>query len=91
MDELERLWPDTDRRDAALLRLTARIDSVQLTAAEVRLLQALSSGLTEAQAAHVLGRSVAAVHDEATRARRVLGAKNVTHACCEALRRGLIT
>jgi DNA-binding CsgD family transcriptional regulator len=94
VDELERAWPDPDRRDEALGRLAGRIATQQergdLTPTEARVLEARSRGLGNIGAAALLGLSVPAVEAHVKLARRILRAKDTPHACCEALRRGLI-
>lgn len=94
MIELEHLWPDPDRRDEALFRVAVAIgrahERTHLTPMEVRVLEALSHGLGREGAAEVLGVTVETVKSWTLQARRVLRAKNTTHACCEALRQGLI-
>ncbi len=88
------LWPDPDRRDAALIALAERVYRTEprgeLHPEEIRTVQALSVGLEERGAAEVLGVPWQTVHERMRRVRSILGAKNTTQACCEALRRGLI-
>jgi DNA-binding NarL/FixJ family response regulator len=92
--ELEQLWPDPDRRDDALLRLLVDVyqaePSVNLTPHETRIVEAFSHGMTERDAAAVLGLTFDSVHETAKLCRRKMLVKNMTHACCEALRQGLI-
>ncbi len=89
-------WSDPDRRDDALMRCLLRV-VVQpeprdtLTERELRALECMSRGLERTGTAAVLGVSTDRVAGMLTVARRVLRAKNTTHACCEALRQGLIT
>ena len=97
-------WTDPDRRDAALLACledvyraeegralpAVPIDPAELTPEELRILGALSRGLGDRGTADVLGVTWDSVRHSSRSARRKLGAKNTTHACCEALRRGLI-
>lgn len=95
MIDLEHLWPDPDRRDAALIALAREmarrgVPSDELTASQQRALQVASFGLQERETADVLGLKVYTVRDVLKSGRRALRAKNTTHACCEALRRGLI-
>jgi DNA-binding CsgD family transcriptional regulator len=95
MIDLEHLWPDPDRRDDALYRVAAAVghsppERTQVHPAELRALQAVSVGLDERGAAHVLGLARMTVTTQLRDARRALRAKNTTHACCEALRQGLI-
>jgi DNA-binding NarL/FixJ family response regulator len=93
VDELERAWSDADRREAALERLQARVELErgELLASELLVLRALSHGLTEAEAAIVLGWTTDRVHDQAQRARRVLGCKTSLHAVATALRAGVLS
>lgn len=87
------LMPDPDRRDEALLRCLVDVHSYEpelLTPAQTRVLGALSHGLGDRGAADLLGVTVESVKEAAKLARRKLQARNTTHACCEALRRGLI-
>jgi DNA-binding CsgD family transcriptional regulator len=93
VDELEALWPDPDRRVAALARLAERMARPEraLTAMEVRCLQVLSHGSGNEAGAVLLGIGVEAFKDHTKRARRVLKAKDSTHAVAQALRLGLIS
>ena len=68
-----------------------RIPRDTLTEPERRTLEAMSHGLDREQTGQVLGVSVEVIKDRLKVARRVLRAKNTTHACCEALRLGLIS
>lgn len=61
-----------------------------LTVAEVEMLRYASRGLTERQVAAARGVSFETVHGHAKTVRYKLRAKNMTQACCEAIRRGLI-
>jgi LuxR family transcriptional regulator len=61
-----------------------------LTPQQARTLEAMSRGLNREEAADVLGITVESVKTHLRLARRALRAKTTTHACCEALRRGLI-
>lgn len=88
-------WSDPDRRDDALLRILTRVyeqpeERSTLTPGELRAIEAMSHGLGEIGAAEVIGVRPLTLKKQLKRARRVLRAKNTTHACCEALRRGLI-
>jgi DNA-binding CsgD family transcriptional regulator len=60
------------------------------TPAELRALEATSYGLTSEMVGDLLGISPETVKRQLSSARYRLRAKNTTHACCEALRRGLI-
>jgi hypothetical protein len=93
VDELEQAWSDPDRRQAALGRLQTRVDLArsELLGAEVLLLRALSHGLTEAEAAVVLGWTGPSTRERAKRARLVLGCKSNLHAVATALRAGVIS
>lgn len=62
----------------------------ELTAAEARVLEALSRGLTREEAAVLLGIGLESVKSHLKRIRRVLRAKTTTHAVAQALRLGLI-
>jgi DNA-binding CsgD family transcriptional regulator len=103
--DLEHLWPDPDRRDSACMRALIRVAAQperwtikaapmvprdSLTDAELRTLQAMSVGLSRYEAAEVLGVGLETVKDRLKVARRILAAKTTAHACCEALRQGLI-
>jgi DNA-binding CsgD family transcriptional regulator len=98
VDEIERLWPDPDRRDAALDRLRSRVvhdrarpnERIELNRRELGVLQALASGLSPAEAGVALGISHGTVKGYLKSARRMLGAKNTTQAVALAMRRGLI-
>ncbi len=99
--------PDPDRRDAALERVLFRTYGVAgehgkrkyqlppprelLTDQETRVLQAMSSGLERKDVAKVLGLADDTVRCHLKKAQRVLAAKNTRHACCIALRLGLIS
>lgn len=56
----------------------------------LRVLNAISHGLTNAEAAVVLGISLDQVKTELARARRALAAKNTAHAIARAFRHGLL-
>lgn len=62
-----------------------------LTVRETEALRYLSRGLTREQTADAMAYSLETVKDWMKSARYKLRAKNSTQACCEALRRGLIT
>ena len=90
---LEALWPDEDRRDNALERVLARVNhepEPELTATQLRVLEAASYGLGGHERAEVLGLTYNQQHDQEWLARRALRAKNLPHAVAEALRKGLI-
>jgi len=93
--ELEELWPDLDRRAAALERLARDVSGPErdcnLRPSELRVLEALSHGLGRSGAVEVTGYTLETVKDLLKRSKRVLGAKDTTHAVAEALRRGLIS
>lgn len=61
-----------------------------LSESELRVLEAFSRGMTAEMAAELLGVSPETVKTQVKSARYRLRAKNTTHACCEALRLGLI-
>ena len=61
-----------------------------LSPSELRVLEAISRGLTIEMAADVLGVGHETVKSQIKSARYRLKAKNITHACCEAIRLGLI-
>ncbi len=100
---MELLWPDPDRRDAALLRCLEDVyraegecpaeprDSRQVTAAELRALEGFSHGLGRTGTADALGVTLETVKTLTVRARRKLQAKDTTHAVAIAIRRGLIS
>lgn len=95
MSGLESLWPDPDRRDDALARIGARVGVGDLRRQKLArhdrdVLQAISVGLTSIEAADVLGLEHETVKSQLKACRRILRAKTTTHACCEALRQGLI-
>lgn len=94
-----RSWPDPDRRDGALARLRLRVERqpprfrgrrVELGEGELRALEALSHGVGYQGASELLDVSLDTVKEQMRLARHVLGAKDTTSACCEAIRRGLI-
>lgn len=94
MSALEHEWPDEDRRDEALLSALCDVhraeETPNVTEGQLKVLEALSRGVGAVGASEILGLSAATVTDQAKKARHALRAKNTTHACCEALRRGLI-
>ena len=106
MSSLRGVWPDDDRRDAALRRILARTnglafpnaprgrgtasDGGYLSASELRALVCMSHGVGEEGAADILGVSVRTVRETLLAARRRLQARDTTHAVAEALRRSLI-
>ena len=74
-----------------LIRMAATPDYREnLTERECQVLTAMSYGMERKDAAALLGISLETVKTRLDHARRALRAKNTTHACCEALRRGLI-
>ncbi len=88
---LDELWPDPDRRDEALLHcLLDVVEHEVLTPMQVRVLQGLSQGLGREGTADLLGVGVETVKTHLKYGQRALGAKDTAHACCEALRQGLI-
>jgi DNA-binding NarL/FixJ family response regulator len=94
VDFLAQWWPDPDRRHDALVRCLVDVHSYEppdlLTPTQVRVLGALSHGLGYRGAADLLGVTVESVKTSSTLARRKLKARNTTHACCVAIREGLI-
>jgi DNA-binding NarL/FixJ family response regulator len=62
-----------------------------LTRAELRVVSAISHGLTEEMAADTLGIGFETVKYHTKNARRRVGAKNAAHLCCIALREGWIS
>ncbi len=94
MSALESDWPDPDQRDDALWRALARTHAQpvpQLTAMEVRVLEALAHGAGVRGAADITGLTESAAASHIRRARSILGAKDRTHAVAIALRLRLIT
>ena len=61
-----------------------------LSQGEVRVLEAFSRGMTAEMAAEILGVTIETVKSQLKSARYRIRAKNTTHACCEALRQGLL-
>jgi DNA-binding CsgD family transcriptional regulator len=95
VDELERAWPDPDRRDAALVRALIRIHAEPdareiLTERETQVLTTLAHGMNSSEAGVLLGIAPDTVRQLAGNARRVLRAKTTPHAVALALRAGLI-
>lgn len=94
MSALENEWPDGDRRDDALIRALCDVyqaeDTRLIQPSQTRVLEALSHGSDANGAAEILGLSAFTVREHTKNARRALRAKNTTHACCEAIRLGLI-
>jgi DNA-binding NarL/FixJ family response regulator len=91
--EIERLWPDPDRRHDALLRclVDVYIDEHELlTERQRRVLEAFSYGLNREQVAEALGVELETVKHHLRLATRALAAKSTTHAVALALRQGLI-
>jgi DNA-binding CsgD family transcriptional regulator len=62
-----------------------------LSPAELRVVSALSHGLTEGMAADTLGIGFETVKWHTKSVRRRIGAKNTVHLCCIALRQGWIS
>ena len=71
-------------------RMRSGDEPVVLPISERRVLEACSRGLTYEMAGDMLGISPTTVKEYLKTARYRLRAKNTTHACCEALRLGLI-
>lgn len=67
----------------------SRVDDA-LTARELEALRYLSRGLSRGQTASAMVCALETVKTRLKSARYKLRAKNSTHACCEAIRRGLI-
>jgi DNA-binding CsgD family transcriptional regulator len=95
VDDLERAWPDPDRREEALVRALIRIHAQPdpretLTERETQVLTALAHGLDSVEAGVLLGIASDTVRQLAGNARRALRAKTTAHAVALALRQGLI-
>lgn len=75
--------------DESMLRIYAP-ERERLTPSELRALEAVSRGMTGEMAAELLGVAFETIQSQLKSARYRLRAKNTTHACCEAIRRGLI-
>jgi len=88
---LDRMRRD-DRHPWARHLLTAigRAD-LKPTLSELRVVSAISHGLTEEMAATALGVGFETVKWHTRNARSRVGAKNTTHLCCIALREGWIS
>ena len=84
--------PTVDEKDLdstdAVRRLMA---SERLRPSEIRVLEAASRGLKAGMIADLYGLSRETVRKELTSARRILRAKNTTHAVAIAIRAGLLT
>lgn len=76
-----------DNPDAYTYRPKKR---AQLDPRERRVLECLSHGMGRQGAADSLGLTLEMVKYSLVESRRILRGKDVTHACCEALRQGLI-
>jgi DNA-binding NarL/FixJ family response regulator len=81
-DEIE-VFAAAERRDAAR-------EAAGLTERELEMVAATSKGLTDKMIAELYCIGPATVKTHLDRARKVLMAKNRTHAACEAIRRKLI-
>lgn len=79
-DDLERKAPQHHAREA----------TEELTPYEIQVLRYFSQGLEYKMVADAMNRSINTVMTQMKSARKKLRAKNTTHACCEAIRRGLI-
>jgi DNA-binding CsgD family transcriptional regulator len=99
VEEIRRLWPDDDRRDAGLQRLLERVAAApggiqprpaDLTPAEIRCLTCASHGLDAQEIGDTLGCGLESVKTHLKLARRRLAAKNTVHAVAICLRAGLI-
>lgn len=78
--------------EASDLRFSARrVDDTPLSPAEMKVVTALSHGLSYDEAAAALGLAVDTVKTHLQIARRKLRAKNTVHLCAIALRRTLIS
>ena len=62
----------------------------ELTPGQTKYLLAAACGLRERETAFIYGVSVETVRTMLAQSRRILGAKNTTHAVAIAIRRGLI-
>lgn len=60
------------------------------TEVELAALRCMSRGMTVQMTAETLGKGEDTIRTQLAEVRPKLGAKNTTHACCEAIRRGLI-
>jgi DNA-binding NarL/FixJ family response regulator len=92
--DLEQLWPDPDRRDEALERLAGRIGrqpDEALTPEQARTLELLSHGVGVKGTAELTHYSISTIASHVRAARRILQAKDTTHAVANALRAGIIS
>ena len=96
VNQADRIWPlgyadmyPTLREDPDAYTRRPR-KRVELDRRELRVLECLSHGMGRQGAADSLGLTLEMVKYSLLESRRVLRAKDVTHACCEALRQGLI-
>lgn len=83
------LIPEHEIERVASLGIRA-LTRKQLTPAETQVLRLASVGLSEKQIVRALQRSPGTVKNHLRAARWKLDAENTVHACCEALRRGVI-
>lgn len=82
-----RRQPEWDRVPDVRVR---RADVLGLAPFHLRVLNAISHGLTEDEAAVVLGVTLESTHQHMTEARRALRGKNAAHTVARAIRYGLI-
>ena len=87
---LERMRDDAESDWPFAIMEAMEDASSPLTPAELRVLECASYGLSGQMTADVLGWGLETVRELTKRARAKLGAKNTCHACCEALRLGLL-
>lgn len=80
-------WPDRILRSMWRPRSTEH----PLSVAELEALTAVSNGLTSRMAGELLIKEEETIRSQLKAARMKLRAKNTTHACCMAIRQGLIT
>lgn len=90
MPRLLRRLADAPLLEERQLRSANPVRTSVLTTSEVRVVDAVSRGLEAQMVGDLLGISGNTVRSHLRAARYKLRAKNTTHACCEALRRGLI-
>lgn len=99
MGSLAELWPDDDRRDAAVEHLLARItldDTIRaarggpLTPKQREVLVCLSHGTGRNGAADLMGCNLETVKSHLRQLKRTLAAKDNAHAVAIAIRTGLI-
>lgn len=94
MNDLEHLMPDEDRREQALENMLLAVhrmpERTDLTAQEIKVLQAFSFGLDSKGVSYVLGMNEHNVMAYRKKILRALRAKNTTHAVAEGLRQKLI-